>query len=560
MRVKDFAQVWWSSQTASHNPEVHRFIHQSYEDFFSFWEDLFSSHHHENSKSALFQQYDFYFDCLLKHAQDDNPCLKVLLPNQEEEIWTYEEIHNLVSTQAFIWKDQYKVEAGQTVALTLPQGLPFLVGLMTAIRLGMIVAILPLKDRFLGSGRFFQVLKELQPDFVILPSQEEVIHLDESFAIISLDLSGKKPLDFAQPSHIYKADDPIQRLIAPVPSENTETLAVNQLYLSCLRDSRLVLHLKPGATFARPLSSMFMEEPYCTLAALLSGACLIHIKDDVLREDPMRLKGEKIDLLGVCPELQKLWTIDPGFPASMTKHWYKDPLSGDTQSWIPFVEVNQIQKIPAVDLLIDSFQGGSVLFSSPHPIQAIRFVYPSLGLPWMLAQLNGSGEKAMNGYGLLQIHEAVYPFVLTQIGKQWIISAATLPLREGLAYPIQDIEACVSQLDFVITCMIIDDRNPENSLSPYIYLLIFVYPKTWTQSASTDWTLQLKNLIEDQFGKAFLPDQIFFYPLYPKIDQKGLSRVWTQNQYQRGLFSKKQHHPVYQNLNLLRQEAYEALS
>ena len=555
MDIEKFLNIWWSQGRIALPYQAQKFIDTSYQDPLPFWNQLFN-YAKQESHSILFQEYDFYHDCILRHLSDDSPALKVIQSDQKADVWTYRQIHQLVNIQAHLWKEKYGVEAGQTVVLVVPYGLSFVVGLMTALRLGAVVSSLPTKDRFLGRGRFAAALEQLSPDFVLI-QEPHAIELDEKWTILDLDLSEKRQPDKPIDSYTYLGADILQKVISPNPLEAVRDVQANSAYLCSLRDGICALNLKKGTTWARPLSSMLREEPYCTITALLAGACIVAIKDDLLVSNPARLKEESIDMLGVSKPLQQLWLKEAGAPARGLKNWHKNPLEGDTFGWTDFSEINQLQKVPSADLLIDKTKGGITLFSRPKPVEALTFACPSLGSPWDLLQLNGSGDKAVDGSGFFQIGSSSEEplLVLSQIGEQWVINYTTKPTKEGIPYPIEAIETCVQALDFIHACMIVSDRHPKDRINAYLTLLCFISPKN--SHISSDWAETTATQIKEQIGEAFVPDRILFYPLYPKAKDGALDRLWTQNQHQRGLFFRKQNHPIYRSLNLLKEAIYE---
>jgi hypothetical protein len=560
--IEAFVRKWWSQADINYHFDLQEWMRRSYTDPLPFWEELAALYPIDpTSQTIPLQQYDFYADCILRHLGRNSCALKVIKAEGQAETWSYDQIHEMVDAQAFLWKTS-GLEPGKTVALILPQGLPYVIGLMTALRLGLAVSILPLDDRFFPKSQLVQALEILNPNLIVtLPENK----LDVSGKILELDLSLQKQTSSPIESYAYLPSDIVQKHYNPYAKEKISLLEAMRSYLIPLRDALLALHLKHSMTWARPLASMSREEPCSTLMALLAGATIVYVPDDLLLSNPEVLKNEPIDVLGVSPVLQELWIKNPGYPASKLKLWYRDPLWGNDHNWKAFNELNHLQKIPASQLLIIKERGGITLFSQPKPLEMTSFMHPSLGLSWSLRKINASGDLAVGGYGLFHIEpesENQDPLIISQVSDAWMISATTVPLTEGQPYPIQKVEEEVKTLDFIQTCMIVPERHPQHFLNRQFILLIFISPKErhTLQQKKDEWTHKIQHVIQTAVGKAFIPHQIVFYSFYPKMQNKEIDRNWIERQYQKGYLFLKQNRPIYHSLNLLKQSIYEIMA
>jgi len=557
--VETFARRWGSQADLTDRFDVRGWMEKSYTDPLSFWEELVALYPLEPSSQTIpFEKYDFYADCILRHVGKNQCALKVIQEGGETESWTYDQLHALVGIQASLWK----LKAGQTVALILPQGLPFLIGLMTALRLGLVVSILPINDRFFPESRFLEALEALKPDLIVTASE---MPLEDPWNILHLDLSLERQSSASVPSHAYLPNDPVQKHFNPYAKEKICLVEAIRSYLIPLRDSLIALNLKSSTTWARPLSSMSRDEPCCTLMALLAGATIIYASDDLLLANPGLLKEEPIELLGVSFPLQQLWIKNVGCPASGLKRWYRDPLCGNDHNWKAFNELNQLQKIPSAQLLIDKDRGGVTLLSQPKPLEIISFMHPSPGTSWNLLKIQGTGDKAAGGFGLFQIEPATKnkdPLILSQIGDEWALSSTTAPLAEGVPYPIPEVEEKVKTLDFVLTCMLVTEPHPQHFLNRQFILLVFVSPKErlLLQQKKELWNQKIQDLIRTDIGEAFTPTDVQFYSFYPKMKSQEIDRHWIEIQYQNGSLFLKQNRSIYNLLNDLRQSIYENMA
>lgn len=558
MDVATFIRKWQSEDDINYRFDIRQWMQKSYTDPLPFWEDLASHYPTEStSQTILLEKYDFYADCILRHQGKNNLALKIIHSKSEIETWTYEQIHALVEAQTSAWK----VEAGKSVVLIVPQGLPFLIGLMTALRLGLVISILPYDDRFFPKSQLLQALDLLKPDLIVtIPEMQSGLPGN----ILELDLSLEKKSSSPPETHAYLSNAIVCKHFNPYADVKITLLEAMRCYLIPLRDALLALSLKPSTTWARPLSSPFRDEPCCTLMALLAGSTIVHVLDNTLLADPTLLKDEPIDVLGVCPLLQELWIKNPGLPSGSLKLWYRDPLCGTDQNWKAFNELNRLQKIPCCQLLIDKERGGITLFSQPKPWQ-ISFLHPSLGMSWSLLKLNQSGEKAVGGFGLFHLEPEngnKDPLIIAQVGDEWTICGTTVPLREGCPYPLQAVEEKVKTLDFVHHCMIVAEPHPQHFHNRQFVLLIFVSPleRLAIEQKQAEWNQKIQQILQTEIGEAFQPDQIQFYSLYPKMKNQDIDRNWIETQYQQGSLFLKQHRPLYHSLNLLKQSIYETIN
>lgn len=559
--LETFLKKWTAQDGIEYRHDIRTWMQETYHKPFSFWEDLFALKFQDKSATVLFEKYDFYSDCIIRHLGKDLEALKILHPSNNKESCTYDDIHTYVEAQAAHWAQSYAAKAGQTVALILPYGIHYIVALMTALRLGLIVSIVPLEDRFFPAYNVHTALDQIKPDLVVSLSG---LDISEKWAHIKLDLTLQRESSSTQ-SYAYSAGEMVQKHLDLLNGNHMTWIEATRSYLAPIRDGMIALQLKEGTKWARPFHSMYLQEPSCTLTALLAGATIIHVPERVLMEDPQILKDEPVEILGISPPLLEIWLKTPGAPVNKLKLWYRDPLYGNDRSWKSFSEQNKLQKIPTTLCLFEKEKGGITLFSQPLLPEIFALITPSLGSPWKLLKIGSKGEISSEGFGLFQVEPAGerQPFlIISQIGDAWTVSASTSPLREGIPYPIQAIEEATQRLDHVQASIILPERHPEHYLHQQFVLLLFVLPKQYPLflNQGEEIKAQIQEIIRNQIGAAFVPDRIHFYPIYPKRDPKGPSRTWVESQYQDGSLLIKQSRLPYLNLNLLRQSIYEKIA
>lgn len=530
MDFQEFIYHWWSEKELPLCEGLREKISTSYTVPPSFWTALFTTSELP-AKSIPFEAYNFYHDCITRYCNGSGIALKSIDEQGHLTTWTYKQVDTLVSNLLPSLQ-----EMGEKIALYLPRGIHFIVGLMATLRLGRKIAVVPPDDPYFGEGMQKALLDQISPDGILTLSAFH--HRIKDKKTLLLDVEPKREFNDV-PSYSYQSGEIVQ--LFP-----TGDIDANTSYLCPLRDGRLTLKLKQGTTWARPLTSMVDDEPAATLTALLAGATI------VLSARPESLTEEAIEILGVSPVLQKAWTIRPSPVINKLRLWYKNPLYGTPFDLPVFIALNKLEKIPALDLLFSPNNGGIILCSKPHDPQ--RLLHPNFGIPWKLLQLNGSEEEALDGVGLFHIYpKTKKKIVLSKIQDAFWISRSVEPLKEGCPYPVTELEVAVERLPFVNACVIATQNNPQDMHGSLFILLVFVSPK----KDSEPWNLILAECIERHIGKAFVPDKIFIFPFYPKKKEGKADKQWVLSQFYNGALFHKLKHPIYHLINYFKHSIYE---
>lgn len=566
MRLESFLKQWIAGVSLEYRRELRTWMQNSYIDPAPFWEDLFSYSFGEIegvSETVLFEKYDFYGDCILRHLNKGRIALKTIDSEGVTKSWTYDEIHHYVEVQVSHWKEHYDLKVGNRVLLQLPYGIHFLVALMSALRLGLTISILPLKDRYMGEAQFQKMEEVLKPDLTI----REGLWENSSKKILFLDLALEGPAFFSQDSHVYLSGDIVQVHFNPHLKEGGGEVAIESTrsYLIALRDGCIAFQLKPSCVWARPFFSMLREEPCSTLTALLRGSTLLHIEEEYLKAYPKALETEQISVLGVGFPLLELWLKTPGAPAAKLKLWYRSPLFGNDRSWRAFSELNNLTKVSMGQILMDKEKGGVVLLSQPKVADYFTYMHPSLGSPWKLFKIGSTKALATEGFGLFCVEPMMQvppSLILAQVGDEWCISSTSVPMKDGYPYPAFLVEELIGQLSFVQNCLVLLERHPQHFMSKQVTLLVFVSPSEdpLVSQKMRDWKREIDAFIQQQLGEAFLFDQLFFFALYPKMQNGKIDRNAVGGQYQSGHLFYKQDHPVHRGLTLLKNAIHENIA
>ena len=349
--VEAFLKKWGSGANLDYRSELRDWMQRSYTNPQIFWSDLFSysSDVHPASTTVVFDKYDFYSDCILRHLGQGLTALKVIDSTGAAQVWTYDEIHEYVEAQVLYWTENYGLKPGKTVALLLPYGIHLIVALMTALRLGLIVSLMPLKDRYIGEGMLPLIADTLKPDLIIAESSEGASPRKN---VLELNLKLENSRAPSLESYAYPAAEIVFRHCNPHGEESLTTIEASRSYLIPLRDARIALNLKQSSCWARPFLSIYREEPCCTLMALLAGATLVHIADEDLLANPKALENETVHVLGDLPALNAALAQKPQLPvrknqavASEPPFWQRSQLAGVLRAQ----PLKQNTHVPALD-------------------------------------------------------------------------------------------------------------------------------------------------------------------------------------------------------------------
>lgn len=564
--IETFLSQWWAYHSPPLSQQVEDWIEKSYLNPKAFMDRIFAFQQEvlPLSKSEFGKLYDFYQDCILRHLKSSNLAISFVNTRDQSNDWTYEDLHRSVNYHVKKWST-HSPEPGQLIAIILQPGIHFLIALLTALRFGLKICYLPPHTPFLGNQKISSLLAEIRPQFIVA---EERIFTIEGIPLLPIDEQGQDEINHQPTSYAYEANSDIFLTISLYRDEAQVLVPVKTetLYLNTLRDALFTLNLKQYPNWSTPLSCPIRTEPCSTITSLISGSMRIQVPDDVIQADPQILEDKRINILGISAPLQELWSKTASIPTRHLKCCYKNSTDVNQPGWKAFVQLNELNKIPVFHLLIDNSVGGIVFFSRPcsslDPLNI--FVKPTLGTSWQLANFNGTGEKSMTGFGIFNIlldcpeNDAKKGnFTLAQVGRNYIISGSIEPCREAITYPIDEIEDCVNELPFVEGCMVYSTPKAGAALNHHFVLLVFVSPlkRETLEEEKKHWNTDIELQIINHVGKAFVPDQIEYYPFLPKMHRVklfGIDRDWCGSQFSSGLFSKKKTIPMYNVLNVLK--------
>lgn len=560
---KKFVTQWWNTLPLTLDEEEN--FKESYLFAEEFWEELF--HFHQNCKrypinSTLKSKYDFYYDCVLRHVSTNDIAFTYVGANNRED-WSYKKLHQCVNFHVEQWS-RYEPHPGQLVVITTPIGVHWLVGLMTALRLGLTICYLPFSNQFFGKNEVAKLLSAMSPQFIVADSEVEGGFGNGAVRILidptRTDEEEHLPLSFQYAS--YDISQISLSLYRQEPKVFVQ-LDANTMYLHALRDSLITFNLNENSIWAAPLSCPIRNQPCSALMSLMAGARWIHVQEGVISDNPQIIINEKIQLLGITKELRQLWSRIACAPTRYLKAFYNFQGGSANQAWHSFAQINKLEKVPSFQVLVDNSLGGTTLQSKPNFEYLKIFSKPSLGISWKLEEIQGNRGFGIVDYQLTckQNNLVKQNLILTQIETHYFIAGSVHPSREGVTFPLSKLESLVNELSFVEICVLNPLSKIGTVVNKHFILIVFINPlkQSLANDEKQEWSALITEHISINLGTGFQPDLIEFYPMLPKMQANDIDRNWVANQYSKGLLKKKIDSPIYQILNILKKLAADSI-
>lgn len=551
-----FTDKWWINFSNPLPLNVEKSIQDSYLENESFLkESVFDQQAYllPLSQSHFGKSYDFYQDCIFRYVKTNKVAFSIVQEDKYLENWTYEKIHQCVNYHVEEWTHD-QVKPGDLIAIVGPPNIRYILALFTALRFGLKICYLPTNSPFLGKKQILNYLSEIKPQFI---TTEDASFVMDGMQSLAINEKGSDEKDHAPLSFSYPALSDLQIALSIQQQEEftLAPLSAHTTYLYALRDALFTFNLMGHTSWATPLSCPIRTEPCSTFMNFLSGGTKVYVADENIKKNPLILEDARIHMIGISNDLYQLWKQCAGLPKRYLKCCYKNPVEIPYQAWKPFVQTNKIEKIPQFDLFMDNALGGAVLFSKPSLETFNAFLRPALGISWYLSELNESGQESLNGFGIFEIKEqtSLGNYTATQVENQLMLTGVIYPTKQGVTFPMEQVEKSVAELSFVEDCMLHPILQTGTALSHSFVLLVFIDPakEKISEAESSVWTHTIKEKI-GEIGRGFLPDRIEYFPLMPKRNIFGIDRNWCTNQYKSGLFFKKKDFFQYRLLGELK--------
>ncbi|MHC4391764.1 MAG: hypothetical protein ACYS22_10695 [Planctomycetota bacterium] len=477
-------------------------------------------------KSAIGEGYDLYHDAVLCHVKSIQPALRWYDSVHGWRELGYRELHGHVSQRAATWLAA-GFEAGQTVALLDAPGAEQIVDLLTAMRVGAVVSVLPVRGKAFLARR----LDELSPDHIACDPLIGRVY-QELGPLILPRMPGSAAADSAM-SATYDSGAVFARLFSPLadPCHVPIELTVDQAYCHALRDGLLTFGLTPGAALAYPGADPLQTQPALLLATLLVGGTYVHIDLEDLERDPTVLQTHPLQALGVSRPLREILDRTPvDLGPKRCAFWFKSPAdAGDLLEWQATAEQCGFADTPCANVLIDAASGGALLTSLRRSRFMTLMVRPAAGMAWQLVNVMGQGRPAYGPFGLFVPAGADTEglpwggILISAWRNDWNYIGTREPRRRGHVYPREEVLACLTGLPFVEGASIVLVSTGDSSAPHKFGLCVFVGPnrRQALEQREDAWEREIRTRIFGERGPTYVPDPIEFFPLCARRTDSG---------------------------------------
>lgn len=526
------------------------------------------------SKSVPGERYDLYHDLITRHVGAGRVALRWLDRFRGWQALSYDALHARCSQRARQWS-ALGVEPGAILCVVLPPGPDWAVAVLTGLRMGLCVSMLPpLGDRYLARR-----LEAIAPAHIVTDALHAPLLAGFEDRILAENAGTPEapamdaPAAAASPamadrSYTYQADEPCALLLSPLrrPPEAPVPLTSADAYHKALRDGLIAYALRPGDNLAAPGFHFVQHQPSLLLAALLAGATWVEVSVDAIERDPAQILALPLRCLGLAPALRDLLLAAGLRTRPAWGHWFKNPEEPlDWIAWRDFIEAYGLQDVPASNVLVEASSGGCVLLSPRRAgrdqLASLMNVRPAPGTPWCLLDVTGSGQPAAGDAGVLAPLVDAAPaspdhVLLSRLrGSEYLYAGNLEPRRAGRVYPDAEVLAAIADLDFVTGASVVP-VVAGGAVTRYCFvLLVFTGAEDPAHAARVRGQRadELARCIRARLGEDFVPDRVELFPLYARKAEDGtVDHAWCHVQYLTGTLFRKANTPVFRHLTALR--------
>ncbi len=520
-------------------------------------------------KSVPGVHYDVYHDVVARHAGSGRVALRFHDRWRGWQALTYDRLHALCCAQATAWAAS-GVGPGTVLGIALPFGPACAVAVLTGLRLGALISLLPTSGRHMLAC----CLEGVAPQAIATEPAYAPLLADAAAPLLFVDSTvdaalpaSPRPSD-ALRSHTFRTGEPCAMLLSPLrrPLHAPVPVRCDDLYLDALRDGALVLGLRPGDHVAAPGFHIIQHQPSLLVAALLAGATYVHLEWADVEREPALLWQVPLRSLGVTSALRELVLARGPKTRPDWQHWFRNPEEPcDWSAWRDFIAQLKLEDVPASSVLVEAAAGGALLCSVRRPgreqLAYLQNVVPAAGRPWLLLDLNQSGQAAIGDIGVHARLEqdapsgAQHALVARVAGGEYLFGGNLEPRRAGRIYPREDVLAVLSGLPFVHGASIVPVLSGGPASHFKLVLLVFCGSDGEPDPAvERSRRPAIEQVICAELGDEHLPDHVILFPLHARQSGKGaVDHDWCQVQYVTGSLFRKSRMPLFGHLTAIRQ-------
>jgi hypothetical protein len=489
--------------------------------------------------------FDFYHDCVLANVGKKRAAL-VVHDDRDLLSLSFDSLHERSSALANAWRAA-GIKAGESVAIVLPVGIELAVAMVTALRMGLTISVLPP----LGPTYVRSRVSRLGVDHVVSSGRHERTLAPDSPLLPLAPGSSDASLSA---SHTYADDDiPLRLLSAFGPNDaDPSELSAAALHEALVRDSALVYTLAPGERLAAPGFDPLQMQPLAMLTAWIAGAAWVELEPRHLEADAKVLIKAGVTTLGVSRALRELLLRQGAESVPPGASWFRamnDVL--DYDRWQQLSTALAGRNIFGFALLTSAASGGAHLFAPRGLATSGLRVWPVPGRVYQLSQV-GAGTLASLGesgtYTPLVGEEpdaSLLEVVLTRDGHGWTLGGSLALGPEGRSVPGAEIARAAERHPAVraAAVVVVPGRWMNDAL---VVLLVFVEADArGAKAAPAPPTAEILARVRQEMGDRHVPARVAVYALRPRFIDGVVDVAWCRSQYLSGALSARARSPIF---------------
>lgn len=493
--------------------------------------------------------FDLYHDLVAAHVGRKRTAFVACDESGVLSTTSYDALQARSNGLAAAWTEA-GVEPGQVVALVAPVGVEYLAALVTAFRLGLVVAPVALAGPRIVRAR----IAALKADWAVATGKLAPL---VPASLGALPLLASPRLSASSGSHGYGAEDPALRLLSPfAPPETALTdVPAKTVHDGALRDGSLVFSLRIDDVLAAPGFDVWQHQPALLLGALACGAAFAELSSAQVEQDPALVEKAGVTVLGLTRHhRERVLTKEAPLLRAPVRAWFRsltELLEGDR--WDALYRAGPAKRIPGFAVVVSAASGG-VLLASPPTFEAPSLrMWPAAGLTWQLSESPEGAVPALCGVGVFTrlLGEEADPsaprLVFARSGAA-LVYGGTLEIGlDAQRYPIEELELSVcTHPDVRHAAAIV--RSGRHLNDARVVLVAFTEGRPGVRPIALR---ELEMLVLREVGERFRPDRIEVYPLRPRLNEAGIDRAWCRSQYLEGVLARKARSELFVALSRL---------
>jgi len=426
----------------------------------------------------------------------------------------------------------------------------FVLGLVTALRLGLSLTYLPV----LGPKAIAARIAAAKPVFVITDRQSAFAAPKDLQHLLVEDLP-QTPDDEGVGSHTYREAEVAFRLFSPLRRQATEMvpLTAGRAHRRSLCDAIVLHRIASGDRIAAPGLDAMQHQPATIMAALIRGATFVHVPPGALEATPALLWEKPLASLGVGVTLRDL-CLHARVQRPQIRSWYRDPTHfSDWRAWRSFVSDLQIGDIPVTNAVVEAATGGALMTSARRPGGIGQLVLPAAGRPWALADLVSGQQAAIPGFGLFkptgEAFRSLTPMVLVRHGEELFFGDRARPAKGGKRWPSEEVIAEAMAMPGVegASAHVLFTGEAAGRYANALVVFTGANPVDSEALASS-----LRQRLRRGYGPDWVPDHITVAPILPRLSGAAVDHAWCEGQLLTGLLHQKARLETFRLLTALK--------